>query len=249
MIKRPPLLAVLAFVVAAGCTTAGADPHDMSAREHAAAASREEAVAQEHQAQVGSDVGALPGAPCRGAAAALARAGNDGACWTSIATPTDAHRSAATEHRRHAADHRAASVALKEAEARVCVGLSEDDRDISPFEQVEDIESVTPLMERVSVGKSVRQERAGAVVVFRAVPGLTAEWLQRVVDCHLARSASLGHVMPEMPNCPLVPKGAEAKVSSAGTGFAVAIRAKDRVSADDILARAQRLLPTAAVSQ
>jgi hypothetical protein len=46
-----------------------------------------------------------------------------------------------------------------------------------------------------------------AIVMFRARPSMTAEWLQRVVDCHPARNAALGHVVLDLPDCPLVPKG------------------------------------------
>ena len=142
-----------------------------------------------------------------------------------------------------AADHRAASQALVAAEAAACAGIADADRDTSPFEHVEDIASVTPLTESHSAGKATTQEIVGAIVEFRAVPGLTAEWLQRMVDCHIARNAALGHDVPEMPDCPLVPKGASAQVASTGAGFSVAIRSDDPASAKDILARAQRLAP------
>ncbi len=159
-------------------------------------------------------------------------------CWTSVENPTADHRRAAEEHRRRASDHRAASVALRGAEARACVGISPDDRDMSPFDRAEDIARVEPMME--AEGPKAPQRTVGAVVTFRARPGMTAEWLQRVVDCHLARSASLGHLIPEMPNCPLVPKGARATVTSTSNGFAVAIRADDLTVAQEILARARR---------
>ena len=48
------------------------------------------------------------------------------------------------------------------------------------------------MTETVKSGKSSTQKDVGATVVFRAVPGMTAEWLQRVVDCHLARAAAVG---------------------------------------------------------
>jgi hypothetical protein len=140
-----------------------------------------------------------------------------------------------------AADHRAASSTLRDAEARACVGINPSDRDISPLEHVEDISSVEPLKERIGMGKSSSEQMAGVVVTLRAVPGMTAEWLQRVADCHLARNASLGHVVPELPNCPLVPKGIEARVTSTGNGFAVTIRSNEDEAAKEVLARAQRL--------
>ena len=68
-----------------------------------------------------------------------------------------------------------------------------------------------------------------------------AEKLQHIVDCHVARSAALGHVVPEMLYCPLVPNGVTAKVTVASDGFAVAIRADDPASADEILRRARAL--------
>jgi hypothetical protein len=71
---------------------------------------------------------------------------------------------------------------------------------------------------------------------------MTAEWLQRLVECHLARNAALGHVVPEMPNCPLVPRGVAAKVRSVGNGFAVEIEAGDPDTLREIQARSQRLV-------
>ncbi len=235
-------------LIASSCATPGAAPHDVSAERHAAAAAHEDVAAVEHHDEFDPNA-AVPQTRCRAHAAADANTGNDGVCWTSTTNPSDVHERATAEHRRHAADHRAASAALREAEATACLGLSEDDRDMSPFEHTEDIASVTPLLEHVQVGKISRDHVVGAVVTFRALPGLTAEWLQRVVDCHLARNASLGHVVTEMPNCPLVPKDVEAKVSSTGAGFAVAIQAKDPKTADEILARARRLLPASTVSK
>lgn len=231
-----------------GCATPGGEPHDMSAEEHAAAAAKDEASATEHNVQFDADAMLLQ-ARCRGLSAATTTIGNEGACWTSTTNPTETHRRQAARNQRQAADHRAVSVALKAAEGRACVGLSDEDRDMSPFDHTEDIASVTPLVEQVQVGETSHPERTGAVVTFRPLPGMSAEWLQRVVDCHLARNASLGYVVPEIQNSPLVPKGAEAEVTSTGTGFAVAIRAKDKETAAEILARAQRLVPLDALSR
>ena len=90
-------------------------------------------------------------------------------------------------------------------------------------------------------GKSQPVRTEGAIVTFRAVPGMTAQWLQRVVDCHLARNAALGHDVPEMGYCPLVPKGVTAKASGTEAGFAVVIRADDSQTAQEVLKRARAL--------
>jgi hypothetical protein len=70
---------------------------------------------------------------------------------------------------------------------------------------------------------------------------MTAPWLQRLIDCHLARNAALGHEVPEMPYCPLVPKGVTATVRPTPTGFAVEIRSSDRDTAKEIVRRAEGL--------
>jgi hypothetical protein len=150
-------------------------------------------------------------------------------------------------HHKMAADHRAAAQALRTAEASACAGLTDDDRDISPFYHREDITGVQPDITGVGPatehrsGKQPADTVVGAVVSFRAVPGLTVEWLQRIVDCHIARNNALGNDMPEMPYCPLVPKGISAKVSSTGDGFAVTIESHDQAIAKEVLRRAQAL--------
>lgn len=65
-----------------------------------------------------------------------------------------------------------------------------------------------------------------------------------IVDCHLARNAALGHDVPEMPDCPLVPKGASARVQESAGGLRVEVRSDDLSAAADILARARRLVAT-----
>jgi hypothetical protein len=68
------------------------------------------------------------------------------------------------------------------------------------------------------------------------------QWLQRLVDCHLARNAALGHDVPEMPYCPLVPKGVTASVAPTTTGFAISVRADDTDTANEVLRRARMLV-------
>jgi hypothetical protein len=219
-----------------GCAAdPGTQPHDMSAAQHEAMAKHEESAATGHAGQ--HDPSATQAKEvCSG------RAG----CWTSTSNPTAQHAEDAQHHRELAARHRAAAAALIEAEKTACAGISDDDRDMSPFYHREDIQSVSVLTETVKLGKSSTQKEVGATVVFRAVPGMTAEWLQRVTDCHLARAAAVGHDMPEMSYCPLIPKGAKAKVTSVGNGFAVNVSADDAATVAEIKKRAQALAPSSA---
>lgn len=95
---------------------------------------------------------------------------------------------------------------------------------------------------RAALASAKTRELAGATVVFRAVPGMTAEWLQRVMDCHLARNATLGFDQSGMRYCPLNLSGVEASVRSVGDGFAVTVRSGDSKTAKKILQRSQTLM-------
>jgi hypothetical protein len=221
----------------------------MSAAAHEDKARKHEGLAQEHSEHYDPQAASgrlycQPGGARPGPNGAISMV--DGICWSSVQNPTAGHLEEAQAHRRHAADHRAASAALRDAEARACAGLAPDDRDTSPFQHTEDITRVEPLKPNLYDvrARRSRPSTGGAIVTFRAVPGLTAESLQRVVDCHLARNAALGHSVPDMPDCPLVPNGVDAHVSSAGDGFAVAVSSNDPKVAGEILSRAERLRPT-----
>lgn len=161
--------------------------------------------------------------------------------WTSNRQPTASHARMHEEHQKHAADKRKELSQLQAAEARLCVGLSPEDRDMSPFEHVDDIAGVKVLKEKKVDGKRTSDSTTGVIVTFRAVPGLTAEWLKRVIDCHIARNEAVGNAEPLMPNCPLMPKGVTASVASAGSGFEVTVRSSDPEAAKEIVARGNRL--------
>jgi hypothetical protein len=212
-------------------STPGAQPKDMSVAGHEQAAASQDTLAGQHAAQYD------PNAQTK-----EQQCGARSGCWTSISNPTKQHLADAEMHRKMAADHRAASQSLRDAEARACVGLSDGDRDMSPFDHREDIRDVQPAyLHNVSGKGGPADQLTGAVVTFRAVPGMTPEWLERVVECHIARNNALGNNLPEMPNCPLVPKGVSATVRSAGDGFAVRIEAQDATTASEVLRRAQAL--------
>ncbi len=229
--------AVLFTFVACATRTPGAKPHDMSAATHETTAAQEERVAAEHEQRYDPDAQQRRERCRAGRAAAL----EADPCWSTVTNPTAEHLKHAEEHRAHAADHRAASQALRDAEAQACRGVPASDRDESPFDHRDDIERIEPLYETTQTGKFQSRRLVGAVVVFRALPGLTVPWLQRVIDCHLARNSALGHEVPEMPYCPLVPKGVRATVSETRGGFAVEIRSDDAGTAKEIARRVDLL--------
>lgn len=163
-------------------------------------------------------------------AAALGGAGAcSGPCWSAFRDPGIRHAQKADDLLKAPADHRAASQALRDAEAASCRGIADRDRDISPFAHRVDIASVQAMAD-------------GAVVTFAVVPGLTADSLRRIVDCHLARNAPLGHQVPEMSWCPLVPNQVAATVmTGADWRLAVTITSSDPDAAREIVRRAQAL--------
>ncbi len=224
------------LLAACASRTPGAKPHDMSVASHETSAAEAERGAAEHASRFEPKAGVRT-EKCR----AQGLTTDVDPCWTSATNPTAEHLEHAAQLRRAAADHRAASQALREAEKRACVGISEEHRAESPFDRREDIARVERLYS-TSSGKVAMKHQEGAIVTFRAVPGLTAQWLQRVVDCHLARNAALGHEVPEMPACPLVPRGVRATVTATPDGFAVAVRGEDQAS-KEIWRRAEALRP------
>lgn len=225
----------IAILYALGCAgpIAGARPGEMSMQQHRSTAAGHAQAGDEHAAQYDEKAMTDPGDCFQYL----------GSCWGS--NPTEAHEKEATQHRRVAAAHRSGAQSLQEAEARACVGVSDADRDISPFLHREAIVDVKPLSRRTtSYGyeRSV-EEDVGATVVLLPAAGVTAERLQRIVECHVARNGALGNDVPGMDFCPLVPKGITASVTSAGNGFAVNIATNDSATAADVLRRARALLP------
>lgn len=240
--KPPILLVVLPFAL--GCHLGrGTEPHDMGAAEHDEQAERESAEAHKHSSARTIHTGGASAEGDDARTAADCGTSTD-ICWNY--ETDDDHERIAEHHRRIAARHRAASVALRAAETKACADIGADDRAISPLAHRRDIRSVRTLEESPegdynSTGVS---RTVGAEIVFRAVPGMTAEWLQRQVDCHLARNAGIGHARAsaDMPYCPLTLVGVRAIVSSTGDGFAVAVKSDDEGTAKEIVRRSRALV-------
>lgn len=221
-------------VLQLGCASShGTAPDDMSVAHHEQAAGQEQAVAQQHADQYDPSQQQSPFPACNA----------DGPCWTSVTNPTEQHRKDAESHREYAAKHRAAAQALRDAESQSCGDLAERDRDTSPFYHREDIASVSKIDRQVPRGKAQIEVIRGARAVFRAVPGLTSEWLQRLVNCHRARAAAVGYDMKGMEYCPLALKGVTAVVSSTGDGFAVDVTSDDPAVAAEAWRRVSALKP------
>ena len=135
---------------------------------------------------------------------------------------------AAEQQRHEAAVHFRVSQSLLDAETHACQGVPAIDREESPFAYRDDIRALVFLPD-------------GARVGFRSIRGLTVEWLQHVVGCHLAMADALGHDVPGRAYCLLVPRGATAKVTPWGDGYFIEVRSNDQAAAAEIIRRARAL--------
>ncbi|MGH1347612.1 MAG: hypothetical protein ACRBN8_39005 [Nannocystales bacterium] len=188
----------------------------MSAAAHEQAAQGEDREAEAHQKQFREEGWSTGSGGC------------STYCFDTWSNPSSEHAKEAKKHRVIAEQHRKASEALRKAEERSCVGIPQRDRDVSPFLHVGDISRV----ERVS------EERASGTyeVEFSRVPGLDAQAMQRLLDCHIARNAVVGQEPAGMESCPLVPTGVEASVEPRGTGILVRIEVVGKESAAQVRA-------------
>lgn len=223
------------LVVLAACG-GGPNPPPVhpSAAQYEAAAAREEGEAKEHEKQY------KPEASVKKEHCPPIREGTGSdMCWTADENPTARHLAEAEQHRKSAAKFRAESQVMRDTEAKACAGLSEHDRDTSPFAHTEDIVNIQPL--DVSTKKGAGLVREGVVFTFRPVPGMTLDLLQRVVGCHLARNDAMGHKVPDMDYCPLVPPNVQASVKQTSVGFDVEVSSGDKPSIAEIQRRADLL--------
>lgn len=155
--------------------------------------------------------------------------------WSARIAPTSKQAADLAVLRAAAQSHRTASPAVRVAERAACAGMGDDDRDVTPFFYRDDIMDVQPL--RAADG-TLPGRLEGAVVTFRRLEGLSAERLQRLVYCQIARNAALEYRVPEVEWCPLAVRGALARVSDTEHGLDVRIVAADASAARETYVRA-----------
>ena len=123
-----------------------------------------------------------------------------------------------------------------------CRGVPQEQWSAEELTRQQDIKAVQEIKAEGPVSETeTTTERAGARILLRAQPGVTAEWLQRIAECHMARVAASSPATQS----PLDVKGASVTVQTVGDGFAVDITSTDRVVAKQIFARARALVPPA----
>jgi hypothetical protein len=224
----------------AGCASTTAGNSGMSVSDHEAAAAAEKAEAREHadhfdpKAVRYIDLYPEPLAGCD-----KGQAGTCSPHWSMTRNPTEYELAQASAHLTLARQHRNAARALRDAETRACAQIAFRDRDLSPLLHRRDIERVDEL--GPSGGRAPTGQPAGAAIVFADVSGLTAEVLQHIADCHLARNAAMGYQQTDYLD-PLNVPGAHAKVHTVAGHVVVELTSSDAGTALEIVRRARALL-------
>jgi hypothetical protein len=132
----------------------------------------------------------------------------------------------------------AALVASPEYERAACAEVPDQDRDQGPFARRDRIVGVEELREKTY--PKAPPQPIGAAVYLRATPGVTEQWVGRVIDCHLAHRAVAGDRAVDRDS-PLYVADTSVHVSSTPTAFRVAITSYDLDAARSVIEKANRL--------
>lgn len=149
------------------------------------------------------------------------------------------HESAArsTQDTALAEEHLDAAKQLRSEEQLACDGVPETERVNGPFSQPDRITSVEVLRDRVVFQKGFPQP-VGVAVYLKAEPGVTEQWLGRVVECHRAHLAVVGRGVRASP---LSVANAQVAVSATAIGFRVTVTSKDTDTARSVVDKGREL--------
>jgi hypothetical protein len=134
--------------------------------------------------------------------------------------------------------HQTAAKDMRRAEQAACFEVPDGERDAGPFARRDQIVAVEVLRERLF--PKAPPQKVGVAVYLRASPGMTEQWIGRVIECHLAHRAVVGARVAEQA-CPLSLEEARVGVSSTFAGFRVAITSKDLAVARSLIERCSAL--------
>jgi hypothetical protein len=123
---------------------------------------------------------------------------------------------------------------------RTRCGPDVNDASLAPVLDGQAIKKVGPLYATIETGKAGEQSHLrGALLTVSALPGVTAEWLDRELECHSA-SLALGLVKATAEDPFWLPGSTvDIDVRPAKDGFLVGIAAYSPTDARQILDRAQ----------
>jgi hypothetical protein len=117
-------------------------------------------------------------------------------------------------------------------------GIDGDDQLLAPVLSGSAVQKVEPLYSNLGSNKAGPQSQLrGATITIVALPGMTAEWLDRALECHSAKS-TLGHARAGGDPFWLPGAIVDIDVRSARDGFDAAVTGYSSDDAQAILARA-----------
>jgi hypothetical protein len=170
--------------------------------------------------------------------------------WASVATigcgsQSDAfrqmsavdHESAARTDPAESQQHLEAARQLHDQEQAACYGVPETDRVEGPLARPERIAGIQVVRDRGEFPKAPLRP-VGVAIDVRAEPGMTQQWLGRVIACHMAHVAVAGR---DPQPSPLSVLNARVSVSSTSVGFRVTVTSPDRDVARSVVDKGQEL--------
>jgi|HubBroStandDraft_5_1064220.scaffolds.fasta_scaffold42896_2 hypothetical protein len=137
-----------------------------------------------------------------------------------------------------AQEHLAAARKLRDEEQFACVNVPDADRQQGPLANPDRIAGVEVVKDKDPVYPKAPERAAGIAVYVRAEPGMTEQWLGRVLECHLAHVAVVGSAAGSSP---LAVEDARVAVSSTPVGFRVTITSKDSETVRSLVQKGQIL--------
>jgi|CZKU01.1.fsa_nt_gi hypothetical protein len=133
--------------------------------------------------------------------------------------------------------HLQAAKLLRDEEQSACYQVPDADRARGPFADADRVSGVEIVRDRGVFPKGPL-EPVGVAVSLRAEPGMTQQWLGRVIACQMAHVAVVGHVSGASP---LSVANTQVAVSSTATGFRVTVTSRDRDVVRLVLGKGQEL--------
>ena len=138
----------------------------------------------------------------------------------------------AAEHT-EAADRRVDNQRVAD-EQTACAGLSQRELEHTPFSHRREIAEVIPHREAGNP--------RGVRIIWKPVPGLTADWMRQAISCHRARFERMGEPPIYHPHDPTLVAHATVRVEDHGGHLEVIIETPDDANGQLVIDRAQSLV-------
>lgn len=147
------------------------------------------------------------------------------------------HESAARSDPAAAQQHLEAAAQLRQDEQTACYGIPDADRVQGPLARPDRIAGIEVVRDRGEFPKAPLKP-VGVAVEVRAEPGMTQQWLGRLVSCHMAHEAVAG---PDSKPSLLSVANAQVSVSATSVGFRVTVTSRDHDVARALVDKGQEL--------